>query len=77
MISVVSATSSIPWITNFFLFKKLFYTIFQGTSPYSYYKIIGYITRVVQYMLEPILNPVACTSYSPHPCIAQHPTPHW
>ena len=34
---------------------------------------IGCVPHVVQYILEPTLHPIVCTSHSPHPYIASYP----
>ena len=63
-----------------FLFLKIlkffiFIQFLKVTFHLQLLQNIGYISRVVQYILEPIVHPVVCTSHLPIP-ILPLPLPH-
>ena len=52
------------------------YTTLKVTFHLQLLQNIGYITCVVQYILEPILHPIVCTSPSATPILPPS-SPHW
>ena len=56
--------------------KKIFYTILKVAFHLQLLQNIGYIPHVVQYILEPILHPIVCTSQCPTSILPLSP-PHW
>ena len=63
------------WICFIFNFKKNFIQVLKVTFYFQLLQNIGYISHVVQYILEPIFHLIVCTSHSPIPIIPLLP-PH-
>ena len=59
------------WSFCFFIFYL--YTNFKGYFPLTVIKNIDYTPCVVQYLLEPVLHPIACASHAPNPTLPLAP----